>query len=289
MPWVARRDGAARRRVRRALPASIRRSRGIRCAAIAPISRSRRPRVPFIAALDEALAARIARIDPVRGRRVASLAARLRGGTPAAAAADAPITRDAVATAVAAALGSDAIVFNEYWAPPARLARTRPQTYFYLSSAGGLGWALPAALGAQLAAPDRTVAALIGDGAYLFANPAACHHVAARYELPLLTVIYNNARWGAVDGATQSVYPNGRWRAAPRTFAIGPRADAGAREVHRSIGRIRRAGIVAGASWRRRCSARCMRFAWNGVRRCSTSSAPDERSGVIDPVAAWVR
>ena len=127
-------------------------------------------------------------------------------------AADAPITRDAVAAAVAAALGSDAIFFSEYWAPPARLARTQPQTYFYLSSAGGLGWALPAALGAQLAAPDRTVAALIGDGAYLFANPAACHHVAARYELPLLTVIYNNARWGAVDGATQSVYPNGRWR-----------------------------------------------------------------------------
>ena len=110
------------------------------------------------------------------------------------------------------ALGDDAIFFNEYWAPPARLARTRPQTYFYLSSAGGLGWALPAALGAQLAAPDRTVAALIGDGAYLFANPAACHHVAARYELPLLTVVYNNSRWGAVDGATQSVYPNGRWR-----------------------------------------------------------------------------
>ncbi len=128
------------------------------------------------------------------------------------AAADAPITRDAVAAAVAAALGSDAIFFSEYWAPPARLARTQPQTYFYLSSAGGLGWALPAALGAQLAAPDRTVAALIGDGAYLFANPAACHHVAARYELPLLTVIYNNARWGAVDGATQSVYPTGRWR-----------------------------------------------------------------------------
>jgi acetolactate synthase-1/2/3 large subunit len=166
----------------------------------------------FIAALDEALAARIAQIDPVRGRRVVALATRLRGGTVAATEAVEQITREAVAAALAEALGSDAILFNEYWAPPARLARTKPQTYFYLSSAGGLGWALPAALGAQLAAPDRTVAALIGDGAYLFANPAACHHVAARYELPLLTVIYNNARWGAVDGATQSVYPDGRWR-----------------------------------------------------------------------------
>jgi acetolactate synthase I/II/III large subunit len=167
----------------------------------------------FIAALDAALAERMARIDPVRGRRVAALATHLRGraaGTPPAS--NAPITRDAVAAALVEVLDDETIFFNEYWAPPAQLARTRPQTYFYLSSAGGLGWALPAALGAQMAAPERTVVALIGDGAYLFANPAACHHVAARYELPLLTVVYNNARWGAVDGATQSVYPNGRWR-----------------------------------------------------------------------------
>ena len=166
----------------------------------------------FIAALDEALAKRIAGIDPVRGRRLSGLANRLRGGSSAALDADAPVTRDFVAKALADELGEQAIFFNEYWAPPAQLGRTLPQTYFYLSSAGGLGWALPAALGAQLAAPERTVVAMIGDGAYLFANPAACHHVAARYALPLLTVIYNNARWGAVDGATQSVYPSGRWR-----------------------------------------------------------------------------
>jgi acetolactate synthase-1/2/3 large subunit len=165
----------------------------------------------FIAALDEALAKRIATIDPVRGRRVSALATKLRGGS-ASADTNAPITRDFVAKALADELGEEAVFFNEYWATPAQLARTRPQTYFYLSSAGGLGWALPAALGAQLAAPQRTVVAIIGDGAYLFANPAACHHVAARYELPLLTVVYNNARWGAVDGATQSVYPSGRWR-----------------------------------------------------------------------------
>jgi acetolactate synthase-1/2/3 large subunit len=162
----------------------------------------------FIAALDHALAARLARIDGTRFDRVAALATRLRGADPT----PASVSRDAVAMALADALDDDAIIFNEYWASPARLARTRPQTYFYLSSAGGLGWALPAALGAQLAAPDRTVVALIGDGAYLFANPAACHHVAARYALPVLTVVYNNARWGAVDGAAQSVYPDGHWR-----------------------------------------------------------------------------
>jgi acetolactate synthase-1/2/3 large subunit len=167
----------------------------------------------FIAALDAALGA-LGGGDAARRRdRVTALAARLRGAASPRAAADAALTRDDVADSLAQALDADTIVFNEYWAPPARLARTLPQTYFYLSSAGGLGWALPAALGAQLAAPQRTVVALIGDGAYLFANPAACHHVAARHALPVLTVVYNNARWGAVDGATRSVYPDGQWRA----------------------------------------------------------------------------
>jgi len=168
----------------------------------------------FIAALAAALETRTARIDAGRGERVARLATRLRGAAAPAGAGDGPITREAVAAAVSQAVGEDAVIFNEYWAPPAQLARTKPQTYFYLSSAGGLGWALPAALGARLAAPEHTVVALIGDGAYIFANPAACHHVSARYGLPVLTVIYNNARWGAVDLATQLVYPDGHWRDA---------------------------------------------------------------------------
>ena len=35
--------------------------------------------------------------------------------------------------------------------------------------------------------------AVLGDGAYMFANPTACHFVAAGAKLPVLTVIYNNA------------------------------------------------------------------------------------------------
>jgi acetolactate synthase-1/2/3 large subunit len=168
------------------------------------------------AALIEALAAAletlgVAGVD-ARRQRIAAWAEKRRGHT-ATASPTSGLSRDAVAAAVARKLGDDALLFNEYWASPGSLARTRPQTYFFLSPAGGLGWGLPAALGAQVAAPDRLCAALIGDGAYLFANPAACHHVAARYRLPVLTVIYNNARWGAVDAATRLVYPQGEWRA----------------------------------------------------------------------------
>ena len=167
------------------------------------------------AAFIEALAAALGAIGrdgvDARTQRIAAAATRRR--VPVADSPTAGLGRDVVAAAVARAVGPDALIFNEYWAPPGALARTKPQTYFYLSPAGGLGWALPAALGAQLAAPAATCAALIGDGAYLFANPAACHHVSARYALPVLTVVYNNARWGAVDAATRLVYPHGEWRA----------------------------------------------------------------------------
>jgi len=48
---------------------------------------------------------------------------------------------------------------------------------------------------------------VVGDGAYIFANPAACHHAAAAHKLPVLIVVFNNARWEAVYRSTRTVYP----------------------------------------------------------------------------------
>jgi acetolactate synthase-1/2/3 large subunit len=119
------------------------------------------------------------------------------------------ITKSFLAQALGEVLDDEAIVFNEYWADPRLLGRRRPGSYFYLPAAGGLGWAVPAALGARQASPGSTVVALVGDGAYLFANPAACHHASAKHGLPVLTVIANNERWEAVDTAARMVYPGG--------------------------------------------------------------------------------
>jgi acetolactate synthase I/II/III large subunit len=170
----------------------------------------------LLTALIAALGEREAKIDPARADRIREAAdeatAVIEHGRQreAGAEVDAPITKTAISVALGAALEADDIVFNEYWAAPELLGRTQPGTYFYLPPAGGLGWALPAALGAKHAAPDRTVVATVGDGAYVFANPAACHHAAAKHDLPVLTVIANNSTWGAVDGATRMVYPDGR-------------------------------------------------------------------------------
>ena len=103
----------------------------------------------------------------------------------------------------------DAIVFTELGAHADAMTFNRPDALFSHSLAGGLGWGLPAALGAKLAAPDRLVVATVGDGSYMFANPVACHQVAEALGIPLLTILFNNGVWNAVRKSTRAVYPKG--------------------------------------------------------------------------------
>jgi len=168
----------------------------------------------LVAAIDRAMGERAATVDLDRRAAIAERAAEVRDAVAdrrvRLASADGPITKGLVSMTLGELLDDDDIVFNEYWAEPSLLGRSQPGTYFYLPPAGGLGWALPAALGAKYARPDRFVAATVGDGAYLFANPASCHHASTKHGLPVLTVVANNSVWGAVDAATRSVYPEGR-------------------------------------------------------------------------------
>lgn len=103
----------------------------------------------------------------------------------------------------------DAIVVNEYTLMLDHARFEAPDCYFGSSAASGLGWGAGAALGAKLAAPDRQVIAVLGDGAFLFANPVAVHHAATLHELPVLFVIMNNSMWGAVHHFTRAMYPSG--------------------------------------------------------------------------------
>jgi acetolactate synthase-1/2/3 large subunit len=105
-----------------------------------------------------------------------------------------------------------AIVMNEgitnYSVVADHMARTRPGSYF-CSGGSSLGWHGGAAVGAKLAAPDRTVVALTGDGSYMFSVPDSVHWMARRYRAPFLQVIYNNGGWNAPRFSTASVHPNG--------------------------------------------------------------------------------
>jgi len=130
-----------------------------------------------------------------------------------------PLDFDWVSSQVNKYLEEDSILVNEYDMRLSQLSRRLPETYFAHPHAGFLGWGLGAALGIKLGAPERTVVATVGDGAYMFAVPSACHFVAAAYGLPILTIVYNNQSWGAAKAATRSLHPNG-WAARANQFPL---------------------------------------------------------------------
>ncbi len=106
-------------------------------------------------------------------------------------------------------IGTDAVIINDYTLRPDHCAREKPGTFYSIGPAGGLGWGFGAALGAKLASPNAFVVSTQGDGSYMFANPTVGHWVAAKHALPILTIIFNNSRYGAVRRATMSMFKEG--------------------------------------------------------------------------------
>ena len=156
------------------------------------------PRIQMAAAR---IAARRARLTERMRNRRAQLA---KDSAPAA-----TISPEHLSHAIGEAVGPDAIIFNEYPLRFDHCAREKPGTFFSLGPAGGLGWGFGAALGAKLANPDALVVATLGDGAYMFANPTVGHWVSATHNLPILTIVFNNSRYGAVRRATLSMFKEG--------------------------------------------------------------------------------
>ncbi len=90
------------------------------------------------------------------------------------------------------------------------------------SGGGSLGWNGGAAIGVKLAAPEKMVVALTGDGTYMFSVPSSVHWMARRYQTPFLQVIYNNRGWKAPKLSTLAVHPDGH---ASRMEDIGTSFD----------------------------------------------------------------
>ncbi len=148
----------------------------------------------------------------------------------------------------------DAIVLNEgitnYGVIADHIGQRDSGTLF-TSGASSLGWHGGAAIGAKLAAPQRTVVALTGDGTYLFSVPSTVHWMARRYGTPFLQVIYNNRGWAAPKFSTLQVHPRGHAaRADDIDVAFDPPPDyaaiaAAAGGAHART--VRHSGEVEGA------------------------------------------
>lgn len=115
-----------------------------------------------------------------------------------------PISPDWVAYCLNEVVDEDAIIIQDHGAMRS-LRRTKPGTLFAKGGAS-LGFALGGGLGAKLAAPDKTVVSILGDGGFIFGSPIATFWAACRYQAPFLSIILNNQQYHAVRTSLQGEY-----------------------------------------------------------------------------------
>ncbi|QEW04500.1 thiamine pyrophosphate-requiring protein [Microbacterium lushaniae] len=122
------------------------------------------------------------------------------------------LTPASVSATLSGLLDDDTIVVNEaISAAPTvwkHLPRRLPGT-LYGNRGTSLGWSGGGALGVKLAAPERTVVSIVGDGTFFFSVPSSTYWVAHRYGLPVLTVVLDNGGWNATKRNVERIHPDG--------------------------------------------------------------------------------
>jgi benzoylformate decarboxylase len=112
-----------------------------------------------------------------------------------------PLTATAALDALAGVFPDDGIAVNEspsnVLAFRDRVRVNRPGSYFF-AAGGGLGFGLPAAVGVQLAQPQRPVVAVIGDGSAQYAITALW--TAVQRAVPVTILILRNDEYAILKG-----------------------------------------------------------------------------------------
>ncbi|WP_159586663.1 thiamine pyrophosphate-binding protein [Chelativorans xinjiangense] len=72
----------------------------------------------------------------------------------------------------------------------------RPQSMLNTWGYSGMGFGPSSALGAKLAAPDRPVVSISGDGGFTMVPHVLC--TAVEYDIAVVFVVWNNFAWGAI-------------------------------------------------------------------------------------------
>jgi acetolactate synthase-1/2/3 large subunit len=111
-----------------------------------------------------------------------------------------PIRPERIVADCQAVLPDDAILacdvgVNHNWYMQFWNAR-KPQTMLNSWGFSGMGFGTAGALGAKLAAPDRPVVAIAGDGCFTMVPHVLC--TAVEYSIPVVWVIWNNFGWVSI-------------------------------------------------------------------------------------------
>jgi acetolactate synthase-1/2/3 large subunit len=132
------------------------------------------------------------------------------------------LTAEKTGAVLAACLPENAVVIDESITTGrsflASTASSRPHDWL-LPTGGSIGYALPCAIGAAIACPDRKIIALESDGSGMYAPQALWTQ--AREQLDILTLVFANRTYQILDGELK----------AAGVTAPGPRAQALRREA----------------------------------------------------------
>jgi acetolactate synthase I/II/III large subunit len=119
-----------------------------------------------------------------------------------------PMTMARAVREIQAATRPDAIVVTGAGLPQGMVKQrwiTRlPRTHITSGGFSTMGFSLPAAIGAQLAAPDRQVLAICGDGDFLQTMQELAS--AVMLGVPLCVVVLDNSGWISIKGGQQSFF-----------------------------------------------------------------------------------
>jgi len=111
-----------------------------------------------------------------------------------------PMTISRALVETRAVLARDAIVVTGAGNPQSQVFTEFPvfgsDQHITAGGFSAMGFELPAAIGAKLAAPNRQVIALVGDGSFL--QTAQELAMAAQYDIPAVFLVFNNFGWECI-------------------------------------------------------------------------------------------
>ena len=123
-----------------------------------------------------------------------------------------PVTISRLVAEVRAFLARDAIVVTSSGNTQAQWFQEalvyEPKTNLTTGGFSTMGWTVPAALGAKLAAPERPVVGLVGDGDFLMTVQELA--TAVQYNISVVYVVANNVGWIAIRDLQAAVYGEAR-------------------------------------------------------------------------------